>query len=113
MKDEKLNIDMLLIVSYILCFFVLFIEYYFEYFENFYDWGLYNITFTQKLKGFLSTLGSWSNNYTLIRLVLVVAFLVTTLGFHVKLSPNEDNKKPLIVAVMFLSILSKSFKLFF
>jgi hypothetical protein len=106
MKDEKLNIDMLLIVSYILCFFVLFIEYYFEYFENFYDWGLYNITFTQKLKGFLSTLGSWSNNYTLIRLVLVVAFLVTTLGFHVKLSPNEDNKKPLIVAVMFLSILT-------
>jgi hypothetical protein len=105
MKDEKLNIDMLLIVSYILCFFVLFIEYYFEYFENFYDWGLYNITFTQKLKGFLNTLGSWSYNYTLIRLVLVVAFLVTTLGFHVKLSPNEDNKKPLIVAVMFLSIL--------
>jgi len=104
MKDEKLSVDALLIVVFALCFVLLAIEIYVNYFEYFGERGLANDYVTQFILRILKMIDV-QENPVLLRVGCLIATTLAAFGFSVKRKPEEESRQMVYISVTFISAL--------
>ncbi len=116
MKDEKLTVDYLLILVFVMCGIILFAETYIEFYDFLYEKGLVH-QYLNDSAVFLTDLFAFHEYPVLLRFVIIIITAFTCLGFRVKQIPEEDSlqNKYIFATVIaaFLFIILPSFKAHF
>ncbi len=104
MKDEKLSIDGLLILAFIICFGMMLSETYVSYYDFFAEKGLVH----EGINNFVSFIINYVDIRefpVLLRLSCMLIIAFACLGFKVKKKPEEDDKQNIFIIITFVCLL--------
>lgn len=104
MKDSKLSIDMIILVTMLLCILLLGVDIYAHHLDDLSDLGMTN-TYINKVIIKLYTVAPVFENSLAIRFVALSIFSFASFGFHVKKKPEADTKNSYYYAGLALGIL--------
>ncbi|SHJ40700.1 type IV secretory system conjugative DNA transfer family protein [Aquimarina spongiae] len=94
MKDSKLSIDMIILVTMLLCIVLLGIDIYAHHIDQLYDLGMTH-TYINKMIIKLYSVAPFLESSMVIRSLVLGIFSFASFGFHVKKKPEADTKNSL------------------
>ena len=101
MKNEKFSVDILIILVFVICFCVLGCEIYI----NYYDFLLANDLVHKNVTEFMLRIlriYPLNENPVMVRLCCALIIAFSSLGFQIKIKPEEDNKQTLYAIMVFV-----------
>ncbi len=91
MKDSKLSIDMIILVTMLLCIVVLGIDIYAHHLDYFFDRGIANQYINKTIAKLYTTAPIFESSF-FSRCIVLGIFSFASFGFHVKKKPEADSK---------------------
>ncbi|MBL0683424.1 TraM recognition domain-containing protein [Aquimarina mytili] len=105
MKDNKLSIDILIIFSFVVCLVLLCSDIYSSYLEYFVNNGLSKSYINRFLIKLYKTAPLFQHTF-FTRLVCLILFAVSSLGFEVKKNPESDKQLKYYILTLLLSVIA-------
>ena len=101
MKNEKFSVDLLIIIVFAICFLVLISEIYINYYDFLLTNNFANKNITELMLK-MTTIYPFHENPILVRLACALTIAFASLGFQIKIKPEEGNKQTLYAILVFV-----------